>query len=92
MPNNKNPSEKIGVPPHKKPWPTDTKYDPELLQNGDYRNVIDKYRYWFLEEIKKNKIKKLIEKPRSEMSITGLRPYLSLRLPKIGANANCINA
>ena len=36
----------IGVGPHPKPWPTDQKYDLELLENGDKRNVLDKYRYW----------------------------------------------
>lgn len=42
----------IGVGPHPKPWPTDSKYDPELLENGDKYNVIDKYRYWKIEAIK----------------------------------------
>ena len=28
-----------------------TKYDPELLVNGDTRNVVDKYRYWSMEAI-----------------------------------------
>lgn len=37
---------KIGVGPHKKPWPTDSRYDTELLDLGDRRNVLDKYRYW----------------------------------------------
>jgi tRNA G18 (ribose-2'-O)-methylase SpoU len=36
----------IGVGPHPKPWPTDPKYDPDLLKNGDKYNVVDKYRYW----------------------------------------------
>ena len=31
-------------------------------------------------------------KPNNENSNTGLRPYLSLRLPKTGANKNCIIA
>ncbi|MFD6855887.1 TrmH family RNA methyltransferase [Rhodococcus sp. NPDC060090] len=26
--------------------PTDPKYDPELLEHGDRRNVVDSYRYW----------------------------------------------
>lgn len=26
--------------------PTDPKYDPELLEHGDRRNVVDAYRYW----------------------------------------------
>jgi tRNA G18 (ribose-2'-O)-methylase SpoU len=27
-------------------WPLDQCYDPELLANGDARNVVDAYRYW----------------------------------------------
>lgn len=27
-------------------WPDDERYDPELLELGDSRNVIDRYRYW----------------------------------------------
>ncbi len=41
----------IGVGPHPKPWPTDEKYDIELLEHGDTRNVLDKYRYWKNEAI-----------------------------------------
>ena len=32
-------------------WPTGPQYDPELLENGDSRNVIDRYRYWNMESI-----------------------------------------
>lgn len=35
-----------GVGPHPKPWPDDPKFDPELLEQGDRRNVLDRYRYW----------------------------------------------
>lgn len=42
----------IGVGPHMEPWPTDPKYDPDLLTGGDHRNVEDKYRYWTVEAIK----------------------------------------
>lgn len=41
----------IGVGPHPLPWPTDDYFDPELLANGDSRNVVDRYRYWKLEAI-----------------------------------------
>lgn len=41
-----------GVGPHDKPWPDDDRYDPELLEYGDARNVIDKYRYWSVAAIK----------------------------------------
>ncbi len=33
------------------PRPTDTRYDAELLDNGDRRNVVDAYRYWTREAI-----------------------------------------
>ncbi|MEJ6758314.1 MAG: RNA methyltransferase [Pontimonas sp.] len=37
------------------PWvgdlPTDARYDPELLVEGDSRNVVDAYRYWTMEAI-----------------------------------------
>ena len=39
------------VGPHPLPWPDDEQLDPELLANGDSRNVIDRYRYWRLEAI-----------------------------------------
>jgi tRNA G18 (ribose-2'-O)-methylase SpoU len=35
-----------GVGPHPKPWPDDPRLDPELLEQGDRRNVLDRYRYW----------------------------------------------
>ena len=41
----------IGVGPHPEPWPTDPNLDPELLENGDYRNVLDCYRYWSVDAI-----------------------------------------
>ncbi|MEP7205006.1 MAG: TrmH family RNA methyltransferase [Candidatus Saccharibacteria bacterium] len=42
----------IGVGPHPKPWPTDKKYDLQLLENGDRRNVLDRFRYLTVEAIK----------------------------------------
>jgi tRNA G18 (ribose-2'-O)-methylase SpoU len=29
-----------------RPWPDDDRLDPELLEHGDRRNVVDRYRYW----------------------------------------------
>ena len=40
-----------GVGPHPHPWPEDSRLDPELLEHGDRRNVIDRYRYWTVEAI-----------------------------------------
>jgi len=39
-------AEEVGVGPWEGEWPTDERYDPELLANGDRRNVVDAYRYW----------------------------------------------
>jgi tRNA G18 (ribose-2'-O)-methylase SpoU len=44
-------AEQNGVGPHPQPWPTDPRLDPQLLTEGDRRNVVDRYRYWKLEEI-----------------------------------------
>ena len=41
----------IGVGPWEGPLPDHERYDRELLEQGDRRNVIDKYRYWTLEAI-----------------------------------------
>ena len=35
-----------GVGPWQGPLPSDSRYDPELLREGDRRNVVDAYRYW----------------------------------------------
>lgn len=32
-------------------WPDDPRYDPELLEHGDTRNVIDRFRYWRMSAI-----------------------------------------
>ena len=41
----------VGVGPHPLPWPQDERLDPELLRDGDRRNVADRFRYWRLEAI-----------------------------------------
>jgi hypothetical protein len=49
-----NPSHEFstnGVGPWQGQWPTDARYDRELLEHGDTRNVVDRYRYWSVEAI-----------------------------------------
>jgi tRNA G18 (ribose-2'-O)-methylase SpoU len=41
----------VGVGPWEGPWPQDPRLDPELLREGDRRNVADEYRYWTIEAI-----------------------------------------
>jgi hypothetical protein len=38
--------DEVGVGPYPAPWPADPWLDPELLAQGDRRNVADRYRYW----------------------------------------------
>ena len=41
----------VGVGPWSGPWPDDPRLDPALLADGDRRNVVDRYRYWRLEDV-----------------------------------------
>jgi tRNA G18 (ribose-2'-O)-methylase SpoU len=41
----------VGVGPWPGPWPNDPRLDPDLLRDGDRRNVTDAYRYWTVEAI-----------------------------------------
>jgi tRNA G18 (ribose-2'-O)-methylase SpoU len=43
--------EPVGVGPWEGPLPEDDRYDPELLAEGDKRNVVDRYRYWRREAV-----------------------------------------
>lgn len=50
-----NPSVELstnGVGPWVGEWPTEPHYDTELLERGDSRNVVDRYRYWSMEAIR----------------------------------------
>jgi len=65
----------VGVGPHEKPWPQDAHFDPELLLNGDRRNVLDKYRYWSVDAIvadlntKRHKLEIAIENWQHDLNI-----------------------
>ncbi|HET7277663.1 MAG TPA: TrmH family RNA methyltransferase [Dermatophilaceae bacterium] len=41
----------VGVGPWPGRWPDDDRLDPDLLREGDRRNVVDRYRYWRQEAI-----------------------------------------
>ena len=65
----------VGVGPYPKPWPTGDQYDLELLENGDRRNVLDKYRYWLVSAIvadlntKRHKLQIAIENWQHDLNI-----------------------
>jgi tRNA G18 (ribose-2'-O)-methylase SpoU len=46
------PERDVGVGPWPGAWPDDPRYDPELLRDGDRRNVVDRYRYWTVEAVR----------------------------------------
>lgn len=76
----------IGVGPYPKPWPTDPKYDLELLENGDKRNVLDKYRYWTVEAIKAD-----LDKKRTSLHIAIENWQHDLNIGTIVRTANAFN-
>ncbi len=41
----------VGVGPWPGPWPDGEQWDPELLRDGDRRNVVDRYRYWRMDAV-----------------------------------------
>lgn len=41
----------VGVGPWQGEWPEGDHWDPELLRDGDRRNVTDEYRYWAMDAI-----------------------------------------
>ncbi|MEH3032473.1 MAG: rRNA methyltransferase [Aeromicrobium erythreum] len=47
-----SPDATVGVGPWEGPWPDDPRLDPELLEHGDRRNVVDAYRYWSVKAIR----------------------------------------
>lgn len=76
----------VGTPPHPKPWPKGEQYDPELLENGDSRNVIDKYRYWSVGAIKAD-----LDKNRTDLHIAIENWQHDFNIGTIVRNANAFN-
>jgi tRNA G18 (ribose-2'-O)-methylase SpoU len=76
----------IGVGPHPKPWPVSEKYDRELLECGDKRNVLDKYRYWTVEAIKSD-----LDKTRAKLHVAIENWQHDLNIGTIVRTANAFN-
>lgn len=76
----------IGVGPHEKPWPSDEKYDPGLLAEGDRRNVEDKYRYWTVDAIKKD-----LDKTRVDLHVAIENWQHDINIGTIVRTANAFN-
>lgn len=76
----------VGVGPHEQPWPSDPRYDKELLANGDRRNVEDQYRYWTVEAIKAD-----LAMHRSDLHIAIENWQHDMNIGTIVRNANAFN-
>lgn len=76
----------IGVPPYPKPWPDDPRFDPELLANGDKRNVEDKYRYWSVDAIKAD-----LNQKRHDVHVAIENWQHDMNIGTIVRNANAFN-
>lgn len=76
----------IGVGPHPKPWPIGPEYDLELLEHGDRRNVLDKYRYLKVEAIKAD-----LDKTRTSLHIAIENWQHDLNIGTIVRAANAFN-
>jgi tRNA G18 (ribose-2'-O)-methylase SpoU len=76
----------IGVGPHPHPWPTDERYDAQLLAEGDRRNVEDKYRYWTVEAIKAD-----LDTKRVDLHVAIENWQHDINIGTIVRNANAFN-
>jgi len=79
-------TETNGVGPHSKPWPEDERYDKDLLESGDNRNVEDKYRYWTVGAIKSD-----LDKTRRPLEIAIENFQHDMNIGTIVRNANAFN-
>jgi tRNA G18 (ribose-2'-O)-methylase SpoU len=78
--------EPVGVGPWKGPWPNDERLDPELLRDGDRRNVVDRYRYWSVDAIVAD-----LDKRRHELHIAIENWQHDLNIGSIVRTANAFN-
>ncbi|MGH8910132.1 MAG: TrmH family RNA methyltransferase [Egibacteraceae bacterium] len=77
----------VGVGPHPRPWPDDGRLDPELLADGDRRNVVDRYRYWRLEAIVAD-----LDRRRHPFHVAIENWQHDLNIGAVVRNANAFNA
>ncbi len=77
----------VGAGPHPEPWPDDPRLDPELLANGDRRNVVDRYRYWRMEAIVSD-----LDRRRHPFHVAVENWEHDLNIGAVVRNANAFNA
>lgn len=77
----------VGVGPWDGPEPDDPRYDPELLREGDRRNVVDRYRYWSVDAVRAD-----LDGDRSGFHVAVENVGHDLNLGSVVRTANAFNA
>ncbi|MEJ5945893.1 TrmH family RNA methyltransferase [Pseudokineococcus basanitobsidens] len=68
-------------------WPDDDRYDPELLEHGDRRNVADRYRYWLVEAVRAD-----LDRSRAGVHVAVENWRHDLNIGSVARTANAVNA
>jgi tRNA G18 (ribose-2'-O)-methylase SpoU len=79
--------QEVGVGPWTGPWPDDERYDPQLLAEGDRRNVVDRYRYWTVEAIVAD-----LDRSRHSLHVAVENWRHDLNIGSVVRTANAFNA
>jgi tRNA G18 (ribose-2'-O)-methylase SpoU len=79
--------QEVGVGPWEGPWPDDDRYDPQLLAEGDRRNVVDRYRYWRVEAIVAD-----LDRTRHPLHVAVENWQHGLNIGSVVRTANAFNA
>jgi tRNA G18 (ribose-2'-O)-methylase SpoU len=70
----------------------DPRYDPELLADGDTRNVVDAYRYWTVEAIVADLDRRRAEHPATQLHVAVENWAHDLNIGSVVRTANAFNA
>ncbi|MEN9923127.1 MAG: hypothetical protein RIS09_641 [Actinomycetota bacterium] len=76
----------VGVGPHPLPWPVGDEFDPEFLEQGDRRNILEKYRYWKTEAIKAD-----LQKTRARVEVAIENWQHDLNIGSLVRTSNALN-
>lgn len=79
----------VGLPPWPGTWPTGEQYSPELLRDGDTRNVADEFRYWTETAIRAELDNRLVKQPKLWIAIENL--HHDFNIGSIVRTANAFN-
>jgi len=76
----------VGVGPHPLPWPQGEDYDPDLLRDGDRRNIADEFRYLTIDAIRER-----LQPRRATVSVAIENWQHDLNIGSLVRTANAFN-